>query len=37
LVLDGRSLTDYGSELAIGAIWIVILLLAAARACRFVK
>jgi ABC-2 type transport system permease protein len=37
LVLDGRSLTDYGSELAIGAIWIAILLLAAARAYRFVK
>ena len=37
LVLDGRSLADYGSELAIGAIWIAILLLAAARAYRFVK
>lgn len=37
LVLDGRPLTDYGSELAIGAIWIAILLLAAARAYRFVK
>lgn len=37
LVLDGRPLTDYGSELAIGAIWIAILLLVAARAYRFVK
>lgn len=37
LVLDGRSLTDYGSELAIGALWIAILLLGAARAFRFVK
>ncbi|MGH2377761.1 MAG: ABC transporter permease [Candidatus Limnocylindria bacterium] len=37
LVLDGRSLTDYGPELAIGAIWIAILLLGAARAYRFVK
>jgi ABC-2 type transport system permease protein len=37
LVLDGRPLTDYGSELAIGAIWIAILLLAAARAYRFVR
>jgi ABC-type uncharacterized transport system permease subunit len=37
LVLDGRPLTDYGSELAIGAIWIAILLLGAARAYRFVK
>jgi ABC-2 type transport system permease protein len=37
LVLDARPLTDYGSELAIGAIWIAILLLGAARAFRFVK
>jgi ABC-2 type transport system permease protein len=37
LVLDGRPLTDYGSELAIGAVWIVILLLAASRAYRFVR
>jgi hypothetical protein len=36
-VLDGRSLTDYGSELAIGAVWIVVLLVAASRAYRFVK
>ena len=37
IVLDGRPLIDFGSELAIGAIWIAILLLAAARAYRFVK
>ena len=37
LVLDGRPLTHYGSELAIGAIWIAVLLLAAARTFRFVK
>ena len=37
LVLDGRPLTHYGSELAIGAIWIAVLLLLAARAFRFVK
>jgi ABC-2 type transport system permease protein len=37
LVLDGRPLTDYGSDLAIGVIWIAILLLGAARAYRFVK
>lgn len=37
LVLDGRPLTDFGSELAIGAVWIAILLVAASRAYRFVK
>lgn len=37
LVLDGRPLTDVGSELAIGAIWIAILLLGAARTFRFVR
>jgi len=37
LVLDGRPLTDFGSQLAIGAIWMAILLLAASRAYRFVK
>lgn len=37
LLLDGRPLTDYGSELAIGAIWIAILLLGATRAYRLVK
>jgi ABC-2 type transport system permease protein len=37
LVLDDRPLSDYGSELAIGAIWIAILLLGASRAYRFVK
>ena len=36
LVIDGRPLTDYGSELAIGAVWIAILLGAATRAYRFV-
>lgn len=37
LVLESRPLTDYGSELAIGAVWIAVLLVAAARAYRFVK
>ncbi|MGH2602616.1 MAG: ABC transporter permease, partial [Dehalococcoidia bacterium] len=37
LVLDGRGLTDFGSELGIGVIWIAILLAAAARAYRFVR
>jgi ABC-2 type transport system permease protein len=37
LVLDGRALTEFGSELAIGAAWIAVLLVAASRAYRFVK
>jgi ABC-type multidrug transport system permease subunit len=37
ILLDGRSLTDFGSELAIGAAWIAVLLVGAARAYRFVK
>jgi ABC-2 type transport system permease protein len=37
LVLDGRALTDFGSELAIGAVWMAILVVAASRAYRFVK
>jgi ABC-2 type transport system permease protein len=37
LVLDGRPLTAFGPELAIGAAWIAVLLLAAARAYRFVR
>lgn len=37
LVLAGRPLADFGSELAIGAIWIVVLLWGAARAYRLVK
>lgn len=37
VVLDGRPLTDFPSELAIGGIWIALLLAAAARTYRFVK
>lgn len=37
VVLDSRPLTDYGSELAIGAVWIAVLLIAATRAYRFVR
>jgi ABC-2 type transport system permease protein len=37
VVLDSRSLTDFGPELTIGAAWMTVLLLAAARAFRFVK
>lgn len=37
VVLDSRPLTDFGPELAIGAIWIAVLLMAATRAYRFVK
>lgn len=37
IVIDGRSLTDFGPELTIGAVWIAVLLPAAARAYRFVK
>jgi ABC-2 type transport system permease protein len=37
ILLDGRPITDFGSELAIGAVWITVLLMAAGRAYRFVK
>lgn len=37
LMLDGRPLTDFGTELGIGAVWMVILLVTATRAYRFVK
>ena len=37
IVIEGRPLTDFGSELAIAAAWMVLLLLATARAYRFVK
>lgn len=37
VVLEGRGLTDFGPELAIGAVWITALLVAAARTYRFVK
>jgi ABC-2 type transport system permease protein len=37
LVLDGRPLTDFGSELAVGLAWIAVLLILAARTYRFVK
>jgi ABC-2 type transport system permease protein len=37
LVLEGRGLTEFGLELVIGAVWIAVLLLAAARAYRFVR
>jgi ABC-2 type transport system permease protein len=37
ILLDGRPLTHFGSELAIGAVWIAVLLVAAARSYRFVK
>ena len=37
VLLDHRPLTDFGSELAVGAVWIALLLLAATRAYRFVK
>jgi ABC-type uncharacterized transport system permease subunit len=37
LVLDGRGLTGFGSELAIGAGWIAVLLFAAARTYRFAR
>jgi len=37
VVLAGRPLTDFGPELAVGAIWIAVLLVAATRAYRFVK
>jgi ABC-2 type transport system permease protein len=37
ILLDGRPLTDFGSELAVGAVWIAVLVVGAARAYRFVK
>jgi ABC-type multidrug transport system permease subunit len=37
ILLDGRPLTDFGSELAIGAVWMAVLVVGAARAYRFVK
>lgn len=37
IAVHGRPLTDFGPELAIGAGWLVLLFLAAARAYRFVK
>jgi ABC-2 type transport system permease protein len=37
LVLHGRGLTEFGSELAIGAGWIAVLLFAAARTYRFAR
>lgn len=37
VVLASRPLTDFGPELAIGAVWIAALLVAAARTYRFVK
>lgn len=37
LVLDGRSLINFGPELAIGAVWIAVLMVTATRAYRFVK
>lgn len=37
IVLDGQHLTDFGPELAIGAAWIVVLIVTATRAYRFVK
>lgn len=36
IVMHGQSLSDFGSELAIGAGWLVLLFAAAARAYRFV-
>lgn len=37
IVLDGRPLTDFGPELAIGAAWMTVLLVAATRAYRLVR
>ncbi|MGH2651791.1 MAG: ABC transporter permease [Actinomycetota bacterium] len=37
IVIEGRPLTDFGSELAIATAWMVLLFLVAARAYRFVK
>jgi ABC-2 type transport system permease protein len=37
VLLSHRPLTDFGTELTVGAVWITLLLLAATRAYRFVK
>lgn len=37
VLLDGQHLADFGPELAIGAFWIAVLMVAAGRAYRFVK
>ncbi len=37
VLLDGRPLTDFGPELAIAVIWIVVLMVTATRVYRFVK
>jgi ABC-type multidrug transport system permease subunit len=37
IVIESRPLTDFGSELTIGLVWIVILMWTAARTYRFVK
>jgi ABC-2 type transport system permease protein len=37
VVLESRPLTDFGSELAIGVLWMTALVVAAARTYRFVK
>lgn len=37
VLLEQRALTDFGTELTVGAVWITLLLLAATRAYRFVK
>lgn len=37
LLLEGRPLTDFGTELGIGLVWIVVVLVAATRTYRFVK
>jgi ABC-type multidrug transport system permease subunit len=37
VLLQGQHLSDFGPELAIGAVWIVVLMVTAARAYRFVK
>lgn len=37
IVIYGRPLTDFGPELAIAAAWMALLLVAAARAYRFVR
>lgn len=37
ILLEGRALTDFGPELVIGAVWIVVLMTTATRVYRFVK
>jgi ABC-type uncharacterized transport system permease subunit len=37
VVLHGRPLTDFGPELAVAAVWIVLLMMSATRVYRFVK